>query len=129
MARAITRGELHRVRRVNQVSGWRYSPNEHGRRPCACPVCLPRGAFKAADIRARYGDPPMPTKPELVAQMTAATTPDEIGEALWSLAARNRGDAKDLVYLLTHSDPSVRAELANTLVAYRDRQAIELCGS
>src|SRR3954454_3205886 len=50
VARAISRREVCRVRHVNQVTGWRYSPNEHGRPPCACPVCLSPGAFRAADI-------------------------------------------------------------------------------
>jgi hypothetical protein len=71
--RAITRGELHRVRHINQVSGWQYAPGQHGQRPYACAVCLPKGAFKAADIRSRYGDPPPSTKPELVAQLAVAT--------------------------------------------------------
>jgi HEAT repeats len=124
--RAIARGELHRVRHVNQVTGWRYAPDQHGNRPCACPVCLPRGAFKAADIRARFGDPPTPTKPRLMAQLAAATTSDDICEALWSLGSRRRGDAAALAYLLDHPDPEVRAVLASTLASYRDRQAIEM---
>ncbi|RSM86059.1 HEAT repeat domain-containing protein [Kibdelosporangium aridum] len=124
--RAIGRRELHRVRRVNQVSGWRYAPDQHGRRPCACPVCLPKGAFKAADIRARYGDPPPPTKPELMARLAAAATPDEICEVLWSLGSRSRGDAADLAYLVEHPAHDVRADLAIALAAYRDRRAVEL---
>nr|WP_042187079.1 HEAT repeat domain-containing protein [Kibdelosporangium sp. MJ126-NF4]CEL17794.1 hypothetical protein [Kibdelosporangium sp. MJ126-NF4]CTQ90982.1 hypothetical protein [Kibdelosporangium sp. MJ126-NF4] len=124
--RAIARGELHRVRHVNQVSGWRYAPNQHGVRPCACPVCLPTGAFKAADIRARYGDPPLPTKPDLMAQLAAATSPDEIRDALWSLGSRSRGDAADLAYLVEHPVPEVRADLATALASYRDRRAVEL---
>jgi hypothetical protein len=126
--RAITRGELHRVRHVNQVTGWRYSPDQHGRRPCACPVCLAPGAFKAADIRARYGDPPFPTKPELMHQLATATDSDDICEALWSLGCRSRGDSPALAYLLDHPDPEVRVALAGALAAYRDRPAVEMLG-
>jgi hypothetical protein len=125
--RAIARGEVHRVRHVNQVSGWRYAPEQHGRRPCACPACLPIGAFKAADIRARFGgDPPPPTKPELMAQLAAATDSDEICGVLWSLGSRRRGDAAALAPLVDHPDPDVRTVLAGTLASYRDRPAIEM---
>ncbi|HEX6445409.1 MAG TPA: hypothetical protein VF053_10000 [Streptosporangiales bacterium] len=52
--RPIRRAELTKVRRVSQVTGWRYLPDAHGRRPCPCPVCLTKGEYKAADIRRRY---------------------------------------------------------------------------
>jgi HEAT repeat protein len=124
--RAIARSELHRVRHVNQVSGWRYAPGEHGKRPCACVVCLPKGAYKSADIWARYGDPPPPKKPELMAQLAAATDPYDICDALWSLGSRSRGDSAALAYLLDHPDRRVRAALAAALTSYRDKQAAEM---
>lgn len=123
--RAISRTELHRVRHVKQVSGWRYAPDQHGRRPCACPVCQV-GIFKAADIRARMGDPPPPTKPELLAELKPATSSIDIKSALWSLTARRRGNAPELAYLLDHPDPEVREELAATLASYRDRPAVDM---
>ncbi|GAA0824434.1 hypothetical protein ACFQVD_17920 [Streptosporangium amethystogenes subsp. fukuiense] len=49
--RAITAKEVHRVRGVNQVTGWRYMPNAHGRFPCPCPGCVPRGQYGGAKIR------------------------------------------------------------------------------
>ncbi|MEU4537133.1 hypothetical protein AB0G15_19915 [Streptosporangium sp. NPDC023825] len=49
--RAITAKEIHRVRAVNQVTGWRYMPKAHGRRPCPCPCCLAPGEYGAAKIR------------------------------------------------------------------------------
>ncbi|MGF6881814.1 hypothetical protein ABIA39_002412 [Nocardia sp. GAS34] len=65
--RAIAPAELHRVRHVRQVTGWRYRPNAHGQRPCVCPVCLGRGEFKAADLRRRFAtEPPELTKPQLL---------------------------------------------------------------
>src|SRR6266542_3620769 len=51
--RAITTAEVRRVRDVSQGVGWRYLPAAHGRRPCPCPACLPRGAYKVARLRRR----------------------------------------------------------------------------
>ncbi|MBB4919109.1 hypothetical protein [Streptosporangium saharense] len=47
--RAIGAREIHRVRGVNRVTGWRYMPNAHGRFPCPC--CLARGEYGSAKIR------------------------------------------------------------------------------
>jgi hypothetical protein len=60
--RAITATEVRRIRDVPQGVGWRYLPAAHGRRPCPCPSCLPRGGFKVARLRRRfaYDEPPRP---------------------------------------------------------------------
>ncbi|MEU6786987.1 hypothetical protein ABZ912_48020 [Nonomuraea angiospora] len=55
--RPIRAGEIHRIRRVNQLTGWRYMPGAHGRPPCACPICNPHGQYGAAKIRAAFGNP------------------------------------------------------------------------
>ncbi|MEV4109299.1 hypothetical protein [Nonomuraea sp. NPDC049695] len=55
--RPIRAGEIHRIRRVNQVTGWRYMPGAHGTPPCACPICNPRGQYGAAKIRTEFGVP------------------------------------------------------------------------
>ncbi|GII31997.1 hypothetical protein [Planotetraspora mira] len=52
--RPIQVREIHRVRRVNQVTGWRYMPDAHGRPPCGCPVCIPPGQYGGAKIRKAY---------------------------------------------------------------------------
>jgi len=67
--RAVTCAEIRRVRDVPQGVGWRYLPAAHGRRPCPCPTCLPRGGYKAARLRRRfpYDKPPRP-KSELMAR-------------------------------------------------------------
>jgi len=54
--RGISPREIHRIRSVNQVTGWRYRPDAHGERPCACPICLGPGEYKANDIRTRFGE-------------------------------------------------------------------------
>lgn len=51
--RRIAPGEIHAVRSVNQVVGWRYYPNAHGRTPCGCDACQ-RGDFGAKKVRIRW---------------------------------------------------------------------------
>lgn len=122
--RKITAREIHRLRQVNPLTGWRYKPGAHGTPPCACPVCLPYGSYGAAGIRARYSiDPPAATKPELMARLSTASTSDEIIDALWSLSTRGRGGAEELAHLVDHDDAEVREALADTLAHYRGRQA------
>ena len=52
--RGILPKEIHAVRNVPQVIGWRYFPGAHGRKPCGCPACVGRGAFKARKLREGY---------------------------------------------------------------------------
>ena len=52
--RRIADDEIHRVRALRQVYGWRY-PGAHGKRPCPCSFCT-RGEYNAASIRRRLGD-------------------------------------------------------------------------
>jgi len=49
----IKRSQLHRVKRISQVVGWRYYPGAHGKRPCGCPVCQ-RGEYGARRLREIY---------------------------------------------------------------------------
>ena len=51
--RAIKPSEIHAVRPVRQVIGWRYFPGSHGKRPCGCPICQPRGEIRSRRIRDR----------------------------------------------------------------------------
>lgn len=52
--RRIGPQEIHRVRGLRQIVGWRYYPGAHGRKPCACDFCT-RGAIGGARIRRRLG--------------------------------------------------------------------------
>jgi hypothetical protein len=54
ISRAIDPREIHAVRSVRQIVGWRYYPGSHGKRPCGCPVCQPRGEIRSRKIRERY---------------------------------------------------------------------------
>ena len=51
--RRITAKEIHRVRRLPQIVGWRYYPGSHGKRPCGCPYCQ-RGEYGAKRLREKY---------------------------------------------------------------------------
>ncbi|SCF27229.1 hypothetical protein GA0070618_4702 [Micromonospora echinospora] len=125
--RAVTTAEVRRIRDVPQGVGWRYLPGAHGRRPCPCPACLPRGARNVARLRRRfpYNDPPRP-KGELMAQLRTAGTADEIIDVLWELGRGRRGGAEELAYLVDHPDPHVRDTLNDALRAYRGREARRL---
>ena len=54
--RAIEAGEIHAIRRLPKVVGWRYFPGAHNRPPCGCPVCQPRGEIKSRRIRKKYDE-------------------------------------------------------------------------
>ncbi|BCJ62232.1 hypothetical protein C1I93_13975 [Micromonospora endophytica] len=125
--RAITTAEVRQVRDIPQGVGWRYLPAAHGRRPCPCPACLPRGAYKVARLRRRfpYDAPPRP-KSELMTWLRTATTADEIIDVLYELGRGRRGGAEELAYLADHPDPDVRDTLESILRAYRGRNARRL---
>jgi hypothetical protein len=55
--RRILAREIHRVRSLPQVVGWRFFPEAKGKPPfCTCKYCT-RGEFGAARLRARLGSP------------------------------------------------------------------------
>jgi hypothetical protein len=51
--RRIGADELHRIRDLPQVVGWRYMPGAHGVKPCGCDYCQ-RGQYGARRLRERY---------------------------------------------------------------------------
>jgi hypothetical protein len=55
--RRIATNEIHRVRSLPQVVGWRYDPGAKGKPPyCTCKYCT-RGNYGAARLRARLDAP------------------------------------------------------------------------
>jgi hypothetical protein len=55
--RRIDSSELHRVRQLPQVVGWRFSPEAKGKPPfCTCKFCI-RGDYGARRLRERLGAP------------------------------------------------------------------------
>jgi hypothetical protein len=51
--RKIEPEEIHRVKTLPQVLGWRYYPEAKGRNPCGCPYCT-KGDIKSKRIRDAY---------------------------------------------------------------------------
>jgi len=51
--RKITAKEIRRIKHVPQITGWRYSPSSHGKKPCGCSFCQ-RGNYGAKKVRAAY---------------------------------------------------------------------------
>jgi hypothetical protein len=55
--RRISAQEIHRVRTLPQVVGWRYSPAAKGKPPfCTCRFCT-RGDYGSQRLRDRLGSP------------------------------------------------------------------------
>jgi hypothetical protein len=55
--RRIEADEIHRVRRLPQVVGWRYSPSAKGKPPfCTCKFCI-QSEYGARKLRERLGAP------------------------------------------------------------------------
>ncbi len=55
--RRVEAKEIHRVRSLPQVLGWRYYPGAKGKPPsCTCRYCI-RGDYGAARLRERLGSP------------------------------------------------------------------------
>ncbi len=52
--RRIEAAEIHRVRVLPQVVGWRFSPTAKGKKPCSCDFCT-RGEYGARRLRERSG--------------------------------------------------------------------------
>jgi hypothetical protein len=48
--RRIKKSEIHSIRHLPQLLGWRYYPDAKGRRPCPCPYCT-KGDIKSKRIR------------------------------------------------------------------------------
>ncbi|CRK55719.1 hypothetical protein [Alloactinosynnema sp. L-07] len=53
LPRAVRAAEIHDVRHVSGVTGWRHMPDAHGTPPCPNPCCVTRGEYGSRKIRAR----------------------------------------------------------------------------
>ena len=51
--RAIEPKQIHRIRELPQVIGWRVSPKAKGTFPCGCDFCV-KGEYGAKKMRERY---------------------------------------------------------------------------
>ncbi|OEJ97856.1 hypothetical protein J116_004975 [Streptomyces thermolilacinus SPC6] len=137
--RAVTRQEVHRVRAVRQVAGWRYFPDAHGVTPCTCAGCVVRGEYGSRRLRERRPHPwdgPPPPPGVLLRRVEAAmrggagvagaggaggpgTAPGgdvaALCDALRWCGMRRRGPVDRLAPLAAHPDPRVRTALAEAV--------------
>ncbi|MET7642412.1 HEAT repeat domain-containing protein [Streptomyces sp. NPDC005426] len=124
LPRAVTRAEVHRVRAVRQVTGWRYFPDSNGRPPCTCYGCRVRGEYGSQRLRRRRPHPfdgPAPATPVLLRRIAEAGTPGDPAQvcaALHRLGMRRRGPVGQLAHLADHPDPVVRTALAETVAGW-----------
>lgn len=47
--------QIHAIRHLPQLVGWRYKPGAHKQRPCGCDYCQ-RGAYGARRLRREYAE-------------------------------------------------------------------------
>ncbi|MER5358051.1 HEAT repeat domain-containing protein [Streptomyces sp. NPDC002785] len=119
--RTVTKREVHRIRAVPQVSGWRYFPDSNGRAPCTCFGCRVRGEYGSQRLRQRRPHPldgPAPASSVLLRRIAAASNPDDpaqLTEILRWFGMRRRGPLDQLVHLADHPAPEVRAALVEAV--------------
>jgi hypothetical protein len=113
----IEASAIAKIRHLPQKIGWRYQPHAHGKRPCGCPACLPRGSFNAKGIRERYGVEPPPIPYEtLKTTLAKSCDPDSLLECLCHLRAKRRkADPAFLERLMSIDDAELQEDLAITL--------------
>ncbi|WP_431677414.1 HEAT repeat domain-containing protein [Kitasatospora sp. KL5] len=134
LPRSVSAAEIHRVRTAPQVTGWRYFPGSHGRRPCQCDGCRVRGEYGGRRLRERLphplDGPPAPTR-VLLARLEAAGDPGDPAVLLdllhwFGLRRRRKGPVQQLAVLADHPDPGVRAKLAHTVWNWSTPGTVEL---
>ena len=54
IGRKVERTEVHAMRALPQVVGWRYSPGAHRRPYCGCIACVPPGTIRARQKSAAW---------------------------------------------------------------------------
>ncbi|MER5746233.1 HEAT repeat domain-containing protein [Streptomyces sp. NPDC002225] len=115
--RSAAKGEVHSVRPVRQVIGWRYFPDAHGTVPCTCAGCRVRGEYGSRRLRERRPHPldgPPPATAVLLRQIAAAGTPgdpEQLTRTLDWFGLRRRGPVDQLAHLADHPDREVRRAL------------------
>ncbi|WP_436530185.1 HEAT repeat domain-containing protein [Actinoplanes sp. HUAS TT8] len=115
--RRVTARDVRTIRPAPRITGWRYMPAAHGRKPCACPGCLGRGEFGAARLRRRFDEEIQRTPYAEVLATLRSEDEDDVYMAVTNL--RGRGEVADFAFLAEHPDPDVREALAEALESYR----------
>lgn len=129
----IAPGSISKIRHLPQKIGWRYQPHAHGKKPCGCPACLPRGSIKSRSIRERYDPQPTVRYETLRRTLTESCDPDSLIESLWLLRyKRRKTDPAFLERLMSLENIEVQEHLAMTLGHFAHenskRMLLTLCG-
>jgi len=132
--RKIEANEITKIRHLPQKIGWRYQPHAHGKQPCPCPACLPRGSLKSRRIRDKY-DPKAAPVPYETLKATIAHSADReaLLDCLWPLRnKRRKADPEFLRQLMSIDDVELQEELARTLGHFSHANSkgmlLSLCG-
>jgi hypothetical protein len=113
LPRSVAAAEIVNVRPVARVVGWRYRPDAHGVKPCACRYCL-KGEYNSRSILQRLE--PFPderrTKPRLWAELDEFAARENVArleETIRELMhKRDRATRARLKLLLGDARPLVR---------------------
>ncbi len=126
LPRSVDKQEIHKVRSVSQVIGWRYQPQAKGKKPfCTCNFCI-RGEYGANKLRQRLGTPDTAprSKQEIMAILFEGKDTNAMEEVLYSLCTKQRNNPEELAFLLDHPSTTVQKTLAYTLQFYRGKKSI-----
>ncbi|WLQ49154.1 HEAT repeat domain-containing protein [Streptomyces poriferorum] len=129
LPRAATRAEIHRVRAVRQVTGWRYFPGSNGTAPYTCYGCRVRGEYGSQRLRRRRPHPldgPAPAPSVLLARITEAGDAAQLCATLYWFGFRRRGPVDQLAHLADHPDADVRVALVEAVARWRTPGVDEL---
>jgi hypothetical protein len=127
LPRSVNPTEIHKIRSISQVIGWRYYPKAKGNEPCVCDVCV-RGEYGANKLRRRFDrhDEKPKSKMQIMKILSVGQDSNAMAEALYELGTKRRGNPEELEFLLNHPSSEVLYALAHTLEIYRGKRAIAL---
>lgn len=131
--RKIEASGITKIRHLPQKIGWRYEPHAHGKRPCGCPACLPKGSLKSRRIREKYDPNPVPVPYEtLKATIAESSEVDSLLDCLWLLRSKRRkADPTFLERLMSIDNIELQEDLARTLSRFKHdnskRMLLTLC--
>lgn len=129
LPRSVESDEIHKVRSVSQVIGWRYSPKAKGQRPfCTCMCCI-RGDYGANSLRKRFGTPDSQpvSKQQALEVLRKGDDLSKMRDVLYGcFGGKRRNNPEELEFLLEFPSPEVQEALAYALRFYRGKRAFSM---
>lgn len=123
--RKIEPEEITKIKALSQTIGWRYKPNAHGTKPCACDYCI-RTDIKANRLREKLR--PRETTDDyqtLLQKIKDSRYDDEIVNLLYEVQRKKRrSDPQELVAAFKTTDASVVETLVATLGYFRHKNTV-----